>query len=483
MPVSHDGRIGPSGATAGIVSPQANAASCALASAATLRDTSCTPTFPPGRIATLFTPQQLFGEFETSTDVLVHAAFLERARREREREREASARLALGGYVVARLVNRMLALPEGDPEAREGFVWQMEAVRRHLRDLPGDAPESAHLSGIAEAVPATGKSSPGLRLTLTAYAYFLEHEGRLEEALDVLTLASHTHGPTIAPAEYAAAALFAGRLNRLLARWERATTCYAAAESAAQLSRDTVTGLRSRLGRAAVLRGQGNLPLAKTSVEAVIERAEALGLREVLTIAYADLGAVCDLQGQYADAVQAIYRAFLTSDDSLQRMRVLGDLGIDLRKVGAFEAARLAFEIVVASNTSFLVRTNAVLELMELEALVGNQVAFQRRRAQAEEVRERMTPSMACDFLFKAGSGLLGFGRSGKARELLVEGRDLAEEHQLNAWYFRFDRALTELETSVAREPEPATWKARLSELPAIREVAVGLREYALQAT
>jgi hypothetical protein len=84
---------------------------------------------------------------------------------------------------------------------------------------------------------------------------------------------------------------------------------------------------------------------------------------------------------------------------------------------------------------------------------------------------------MTCDFLFKTGSGLLAFGRGGRAREQLVEGRDLAEEHQLNAWYFRFDRALTELETSVAREPEPATRKAGLSELPAIREVAVGLRD------
>lgn len=412
----------------------------------------------------------------------MHAAFLERARRERERERDASARLALGGYVVARLVNRMLTLPESDPEAREGFVWQMEAVRRHLRDLPGDAPESAHLCGIAEAVPASGKPSPGLRLTLTAYAYFLEHEGRLEEALDVLSLASYTHGPTIAPPECAATALFAGRLNRLLARWERAMTCYAAAETAAQLSADTVTVLRSRLGRSAVLRGQGNLPLSKTAVAAVIEQANGLGLREVLSIAYMDLGAVCDLQGQYAEAVQALYQAFLCSEDSLQRMRVLGDLGIDLRKVGAFEAARLAFEIVLASNTSFLVRTNAVLELMELEALVGNQVAFQRRRAQAEDVRERMTPSMTCDFLFKAGSGLGAFGRAAKARELLEEGRGLAEEHQLNAWYFRFDRALIELATPDAPVTEPATRKAGLSELPAIREVAVGLREYALQA-
>ena len=53
-----------------------------------------------GRTRTLFSPEQLFGEFGTSADVLVHAPFLERARREREHGREPSARLALGAYVA-----------------------------------------------------------------------------------------------------------------------------------------------------------------------------------------------------------------------------------------------------------------------------------------------------------------------------------------------------------------------------------------------
>ena len=186
--------------------------------------------------------------------------------------------------------------------------------------------------------------------------------------------------------------------------------------------------------------------------------------------------------GPSTEAIQANYRAFQVSDDALQRMRVLGDLGIDLRSIGAYEAARLAFEIVIGSNTSFLVRTNALLELMELEAMVGNQVAFQRRRAQGEDVRDRMAPSMTCDFLFKSGSALGHFGRLGRARALLEEGQQLAERHQLHAWYFRFERALGELAADRDREPEPAPQKAALSELPAIREVAVGLREYALQA-
>lgn len=442
-----------------------------------------TPYDPRWKDRALFTPQQLFGELGTSSDVLAHAAFLERARREREQEREASARLALGAYVVARLVSRMLTLPGDDAEAREGFLWQLEAVRRHLRELPGDAPETAHLSGIAEAVPATGKAAPGLRLTLTAYAYFLEHEGRLEEAIDTLSLAGHTHGRAIAPAEFAATALFAGRLNRLLARWATATCCYAAAESAAQITGDLVTRLRARLGRGAVLRGQGNLPLAKAGVEEVIRDAEAHHLREVLAIAYADLGAVCDLQGQAVETVQALYRAFLASEDPLQRMQVIGDLGIGLSKIGAFEAARLAFEIGIDSNASFLVRTNALLELMELEAVVGNRVSFQRRRAQVERMRDRMTPSMTCDFYFKSGTGLGRFGQLGRARDLLVAGQQLAEAHRLNAWYFRFEQTLRALESNLAPEHGPATRTTGISESPAIQEVALGLREYALQAT
>jgi hypothetical protein len=202
-------------------------------------------------------------------------------------------------------------------------------------------------------------------------------------------------------------------------------------------------------------------------------------------MAYADLGSVCANQGLGVEAVQANYQAFLLSEDSLQRMRVLGDLGVCLIGVGAAETARLAFEIVVDSNTSFHVRTNAVLELMDLESSVGNRVAFERRRAQAEEVRDRMMPSLAADFHFKAGVGLARFGRFKRAKELLSAGLRLAEEHRLNVWYFKFENELQALEIAQAspgieaREPEP-TSPATYSEWPAVDEVAVGLREYAL---
>ncbi len=180
----------------------------------------------------MFTPQRLFGEVGSSPEILTHEPFLERARLQREQERDGSARLALGAYVVARLIDRLLLLGN-DPEAQDGYRWQLEAVRRHVDDLPSDAPEASHLAGVVAAVPEAGKPASGLWMSLTAYAYFLEHEGRLGEALEMLTLAARAQGVHTAPADFVGYALFAGRLNRLLARWDLANHCYQSAQEAA----------------------------------------------------------------------------------------------------------------------------------------------------------------------------------------------------------------------------------------------------------
>lgn len=443
-------------------------------------DTSCYPTtLTEGRA--LFTPQQLFGEAEPSADVLTHAPFLERARAEHERSQEASARLALGAYLVSRLVDRLLGRDKDDA-ASDGLLWQLDAVRRHLRQLPPDLPESAHLLGISDAIPLGPQPLASLRLSLLAYGYFLEHEGRLEEALEVLALAVRTHGSEVPAPDFAASALFAGRLNRLLARWNEATTCYLSAESAAERAGDRVLALRARLGRAAVLRGQGNLPLARSTVEVVIQAARNADLRDVQAMALTDLGAVYAVEGRRVEAVQANYEAFRLTEDALQRMRVLGDLGIGLKEIGASDGARVAFELVVGARTSFLVRANAILELMELESSAGDRMAFERRRGEAEKLQSRMPPSMLVDYHYKAGVGLARFGQVGRGQQLLTAGMAVAETHRLNAWYFKLERVLANLHTCELPTPEPATLPG-LGELPEVRAVAVGLREYAATAT
>jgi len=202
----------------------------------------------------------------------------------------------------------------------------------------------------------------------------------------------------------------------------------------------------------------------------------ALGITEVLSRAYTDLAAVLALQGQRIEALTANYDAFRLAQDPVSRMRVLGDLGVKLSELGFCDMARSAFEIVVTSNTSFIVVTNARLELMELESAVGDRVAFERHRADLRNVAPRMPPSMVIDFRYKTGIGLARFGQSARAREAWADGMRLAEAHRLNEWYFRLERMCANLDDCVAaqvRHLEPA------APPPAIADLAAGLQAYA----
>jgi tetratricopeptide (TPR) repeat protein len=422
----------------------------------------------------------LFGEVRSSSDILSHEPFLERARLQREQEHDGSARLALGAYVVARLVDKLLTM-ETDDEGLNGFRWQLEAVRRHVNELPADVPETAHLAGVVDAVRPEAPPSSALWKSLTAYAYFLEHEGRLEESLEMLTLAARAQGPMTSPADYTAYALFAGRLNRQLARWDIATHCYGAAEEVASKIGDSVSALRGKLGKGAVHRGQGNYPAARAAAESVIQEASTLQLSEAQAMAYADLGSIYTLQGMRLEAIEAQYQAFLLSRDMQQQMRALGDLAIGLSEIGAFEAARLSFRIVSESKASVEVRANAVLELMDLESSVGNRVAFERYRSAAEEYRSRMTPSMSVDYQYKVGVGLARFGQIPRARSALTSALESAERHKLNAWYFRIEKALNELAQRKDDQSNPRL-PSELSQAPVVQEMEVGLREYAATA-
>jgi tetratricopeptide (TPR) repeat protein len=425
----------------------------------------------------LYTPQRLFGEVGLSTDVLGHEPFLERARLQREQEQDGSARLALGAYVVARLVDRLLTL-DTEPSAMQGFQWQLDAVRRHVNELPSDSPETAHLVGVVEAISTDGRTTPTLWKSLTAYAYFLEHEGRLEESLEMLTLAARAQGSQTPASDFTAYALFAARLNRQLARWDTATQCYGAAEECAARLGESMPMLRGRLGRGAVLRGQGNYPAARAIAEGVLREATALGVTDAQALANADLGAVYALMGLKVEALEAHYQAFRLTADPVERMRTLGDLAIGLREIGATEAARLAFQIVVDSNARVLVRANALLELMDLESSVGNRVAFERYRAGAEGYRSCMSPTMLVDYSYKLGVGFARFGQTKRAQASLTEAMTLAEQHRLNAWYFKAEQALASL-AGHAQTPANATEASTLSEAPAVRQIEIGLREYA----
>jgi hypothetical protein len=227
-----------------------------------------------------------------------------------------------------------------------------------------------------------------------------------------------------------------------------------------------------------VARGRGNLPAARQIAEAVREEARALNLPRVQALACADLAAACSEMGQPVEALQADYETFRLHPDPDHRMRTLGNVGLDLLQLGWHEAARTAFTIVLRSDTKAIVRFNALLELMALEAAVGDPTAFERHHRVAEVSRDQMPPSMQVDFLFKTASGRRRFGQPAAAKAALAEAQRIAVAHDLHTWSFRIERALRDLHAAGDRAfPDPPTTPRRDS--PVVREVAAGLEEYA----
>jgi hypothetical protein len=159
-------------------------------------------------------------------------------------------------------------------------------------------------------------------------------------------------------------------------------------------------------------------------------------------------------------------------------MRILGDLGYGLNECGYYDAARLALEIVADSKASYLVKVNAILELMQLESAVGNRVAFERRRQQVKQFSARMTPSMQVDYCYKTAVGLARFEQVDLAVSRAREALSLAEQHGLNEWYFRIERMLDGLQRDAASASEIEA-PAEADATPAVLQMESGLREYA----
>ena len=402
-----------------------------------------------------------------------HSPFLERAARERDPGRAA---LALAAYASGRLLHRWLAGPSAP--ASDELGAELESLRTHLYELPREDPETACLSRIVGEIDLESAAAPGLGRELLGYAAFLEQQGRFDEALEATALAGRAFGPDILPGDFAGCALTAGRLNRLLARWSAAVTCYEAAERTGREWGDPVAALRGRLGCGAVARGRGNLPAAREIAEAVRAEARALDLPQVQALACADLAAACSELGQPVEALQADYEMFRLHPDPDHRMRTLGNVGLDLLQLGWYDVARTAFTIVLRSETAVTVRLNARLELMALESAVGDSTAFERHHRAAETCRDQMPPSMQVDFLFKTASGRRRFGQPAAAKAALAEAQAIAAAHGLHAWSYRVEQVLRDL--TAAGElalPEPPATPRRDS--PVVREVAAGLEEYA----
>lgn len=403
----------------------------------------------------MFTVQQLERAFMNRPAGLRHAALLARAD-EQLAGADGSQRGALGAYLVARLMDRMVGLT-GAPCEEQGFRWQSDHTAMYVASLPQDDADAAHLTRIVEAT----RAAPAERLevarqALSAYADHLERAGRFDQALDVERLVGLTWRQGIPARDFASLALTIGRLNRHLGRAEPAGAAYDAAMAAAGQAGDEAASLRARLGQAAAWRLEGDVAAAEREVCAVIELADGdPALKSLGGLALAELGAIHAVRGRPVPAVRALLEAVPHFTDVEDRLRTLGELGWILVLLGEREAADAAFRLVELRSANAVIRGRATLGLMELASRADDRVGFQRWRLALLDGFGALPPLMQVEFRYREGAGLARFGRSARARAAWRDAGVLARMHEFPGWASRISNALEQLGAGAPPFAEP----------------------------
>jgi len=368
-----------------------------------------------------------------------HAAFLERLA-DAPSPASVRARHSHTAFLPLRLVDLLGANRE--PPAPVTFQYQLAAIERCCRDLPGDSTETAHLAGLLLAATDsyTARDVHLVVPALLAYAHFLEDELRLSEALDVLETAVRVSGDALRPADRVAAWLRVARVLRKQNDFDAAERAYEAAGALALQSGDRHSELLSRIGRANTLLGRGNLVGAEHALRRVLRDAELLPDQEAQARAHQGIAVVLSTGGQPADAIPHEWQAFELYEDEPSRMRVLSDLGVMLLIVGDVDGAECALTEIVRRGASHDVMDNAVIELMHCASYRRDRVGFERWRERCEARRDGMPPNILADFILKAGIGRARFGHVDRADKLLGAALAIAEQAGLHEFTFRIER-------------------------------------------
>lgn len=395
---------------------------------------------------------ELLELFENPAGTTAGASFLERAGAERSLGRIPAALAAEAAWHLLRLLGEDLARAE--PEAAS--EWAGRRARHLLEDLPAEDSEAAHLRGILEATSAVPSHRAGvLRMALSAYAYFLEHDSRYESALEVLRAAVLTGGADH-PHDALPLALFIARAQTALSQWGEAERAWNLADRMAVEARDLETAMTARLGRAGVLAGRGDLAAAERLVAEVIRESRESGWGDTEGRAMGEYAELLARQGRAGEAVVMRYDSLDRLRDPTQRARALLEIGSGLRAAGIPDAARCALQLALAGGPGSQQAARVHVELLGVEADLDNRVGFERERVEAARLESVMDPETLVTCRFHAGTGLIRFGTVPRGRAMLREALRVARAHQLEDWYFRIDAVLRNADSVDPPPAEPA---------------------------
>ncbi len=369
---------------------------------------------------------------------LQHVVFLERAVHEPD---ATPAGFGKAAFLVLRLVDLVGAVRK--PATRDDlFGYQAAATGRFCTEHLEPGPSADLLLDVVRAATyARRRQDPGLVApAMIALAHGLEDAAYYEEALDVIRTLERVASSHLRQADAITAALRTGRLERALARFDLAELAYARAGELATASHNTEALLRSRLGRANVLRLRGNLVEAEHWTESALTDARNAGDRHMEAEAEHHWGIVLGTRGQLHEAVPHFWRAFQLHEGDALATFALTDLGVALSRLGAVSDAERALRYVVARGESRSNVQNAMIELMHCASFHRNRVGFEQGRVFCAKEQTQMSPNILADYLLKLGIGLARFGQFDRAESELTQALRVAQAHRLHEFEFRIER-------------------------------------------
>jgi len=400
-----------------------------------------------------------------------HEAFLERASAQ---DSNGDGSAALGAFLTLRLADRAGIHVADDADA---IAYQARATRDFLSSLQSTT-EVIHLFEIARIADAVGHGASRhlLCAPLLAFAYWLEQELRLTEALDVVDTA-HRLGEQLRTPDLVAVQLQRARILRMLGRLPEARSTYLAAGSLAEQVGDAHAVYLSRVGDAIVTRQLGNLPGSEAALREIVADASRDGDRDAEARARHDLGVALAQQENHGLAAVELFAAFTLYDRRSYKLRALSDLGESFKSMSWYRAAEDAFRLALADPATPQMRTLTMLELLDLSSLTGNRVAFESWRRTLRAARATMHPEAAVDLEIKLGVGHGRFGEFAMARRHFRAAMHHAKAHRLHAYMFRAEEQLGALDAGNDREPLAAAAREPAETDPRVGGVADRLVE------
>ncbi len=406
---------------------------------------------------------------------LLHAVFLRRLA-EASAGSASAARLGHGAFLTLRLVD---VLDPGLQAVRpDAFAYQLAALDRANRQLPGNSTETAHLIGLMQATADAFRARDAQLVVpaLLAYAHYLEDELLLEEALDVIETVVRVGGDALRPSDRLSGRLRVARVLRKLNQFDAAEEAYDQAKRLAAMTGDRHSELLSRIGSANTVLNRGNLTEAERLLEQALLDSQQVGDREAEARAHQVMSVALVTRGQPIEAIPHVWRAFELYEDDVSRCRALGDLGGMLLMVGDVRGAERALLLVLQRAGEQDVGTNALIELMHCASSRGDRVGFERWRERCEIRRDRMPPNILADFTLKTGIGRARFGQLDRAEILLATALSIAETAHLHEFAFRIERiksGLRDCQQACIDAPEAAADPSSTHE--AVRDVSAAL--------